>query len=230
MDPLLKKVQQALIARGYGLGPSGADGIPGRYTTNAVEKFQRDANLDIRYPGTIGPKTLAALNITPPQEEAEVGATVIPPWVTIAKGLLGKHEVTDAKKLDKLLGLDTSAIPWCGAFEAYCIATALPKEPIPTNPLWALNWLKFGDRLNNDDVILGAIAAFKRPGGGHVGNVVGHDETALHILGGNQSNKVSVARVAKKQLQGLRWPKTYPLTIKVLPMTSISGSIEHNLA
>ncbi|WP_312889590.1 peptidoglycan-binding domain-containing protein [Methylobacterium sp. R2-1] len=48
-------IQRALLARGYGLGPSGADGDAGPRTISAVTAFQRSAGL---VPGGIaGSKT-----------------------------------------------------------------------------------------------------------------------------------------------------------------------------
>ncbi|WP_143150142.1 peptidoglycan-binding domain-containing protein, partial [Rhizobium pusense] len=50
----VREVQQRLISLGYDVGPTGADGIPGRSTTKAVARFQEDKKLSILYPGTIG--------------------------------------------------------------------------------------------------------------------------------------------------------------------------------
>lgn len=221
----LKQVQSRLIALGYDLGKAGADGIAGRMTTAAVAKFQRDKALSIQFPGTIGPKTLAALGL------ADAPA-LCPPWVTEARRFLGLHEVRDAKKLDKALRLDASEIAWCGAFAGMIIATALPSEPMIANPLGSRNWLKFGKSIDAPQI--GAIAVFWRGSKdgwqGHVGPMVGHDKTHLHILGGNQSNSVSIARVAKNRLLGLRWPSTYEMPTGTLAMTSISASVTTNEA
>ena len=81
-------------------------------------------------PSRIGPKTLAALELDNEQP------LLTPPWIIEAKKYLGLNEVKDAKKLDKVLKLDASLIPWCGAFVGMCIAAVLPKEPLPANPLW----------------------------------------------------------------------------------------------
>lgn len=57
-------IQRAFLARGYDLGPSGADGALGRLAIAAMTAFQGAEKLDIRFPGTIGPKTIAALGIS----------------------------------------------------------------------------------------------------------------------------------------------------------------------
>lgn len=219
-------IQRRLIALGYDVGPTGADGIPGRNTTNAIAKFQADSKLSIKYPGTVGPKTVAALGL----DEKQV---IVPPWVTEARRFLGLHETKNAKMLNKALRLDASHTAWCGAFVGMVLATALPKEPMPANPLGSRNWLKFGKTLNGPQV--GAVAVFWRGAKdgwqGHVGLVVGHDKTHLHILGGNQSDSVSIARIAKNRLLGYRWPITYTDAPDApLPMTTINASVTTNEA
>jgi uncharacterized protein (TIGR02594 family) len=232
---LVKKIQQVLIDRGYNLGSYGADGDFGRYTRTAVIQFQKDQKLDIKYPGTVGPKTLEALGIGTPSENTTPQAPIRldPPWVLEARKLLGLHEVTNAKTLDGLLKLDTSEIPWCGAFTGYIISSTLPNEPLPKNPLGARNWSKFGEPCG---IFLGAMAIFWRGSKsgwqGHVGTVVGHDKEAFHLLGGNQSNKISIARVGKDRLLDLRWPITYPKpgNSETLSFTTIGGTLSRNEA
>lgn len=207
-----KSVQKRLIELGYTAGP--IDGIPGRLTTQALAAFQADRKLPIRYPGTLGPITLAALDL-----EA-VAVPTVPRWITEARRFLGKRE--GAADLDKALGLKAKEISWCGAFVGMVIATSLPKEPLPANPLGARNWMKAGTGLGGPQV--GAIAVFwrgTRDGWqGHVGLVVGHDKTHVHVLGGNQSDSVSIARVAKDRLLGYRWP----VTAAAAPTTPLATS------
>lgn len=212
-----KAIQQALKDAGFDPGP--IDGDPGRKTIAAVTEFQKARGLDIKFPGTVGPKTLAALGVDMASE---------PPWMTDAKTLLGMHEVTNANVLDKLLRMDTSAIPWCGAMVGMEMAKTLPSEPLPKNPLWARDWLKFGREVKS--VYYGAVAVFSREGGGHVGFVAGHDATALHILGGNQSNRVSITRIAKNRLLGYRWPIGYEMPQDILMYSTIGGTLSTNEA
>lgn len=226
MDKTLQDVQRRLIALGYNLGPAGADGLPGRFTTAAVTKFQQDKGLSIQFPGTIGPKTLEALSGSAKTTPVQL------PWIAEARRFLGLHEVNNAKTLDKALRLDASEIAWCGAFVGMCIATALPNEPMIENPLGSRNWLKFGHSIGSPQI--GAVAVFWRGAKsgwqGHVGFVVGHDKTHLHILGGNQSNSVSIARIAKDRLLGYRWPSSHPLPTDPLAMTTINASVTTNEA
>lgn len=225
MDSTLQSVQRRLIALGYNPGPAGADGIPGRFTTGAIAAFQKAKALDIRYPGTIGPKTLSALELEP-------FVQVIPPWMTEARRYMGLHEVKNAKTLDKALRLDASEIAWCGAFVGLNIAAALPKEPLPANPLGSRNWLKFGKPV--DEVFHGSVCVFWRGSKtgwqGHVGFVAGHDQSFLHVLGGNQSNSVSLTKISKSRLLGYRWPTTYPMPVKALGFSVFKGSVSTNEA
>ena len=39
---------------------------------------------------------------------------------------------------------------------------------------------------------------------------IGQDDANFFVLGGNQSNAVTIARVAKSRLIGARWPATFP--------------------
>ena len=136
------------------------------------------------------------------------------PWLNTAKKLVGTKEIPGLKsnkeitQWAKLLGLDTlyttDDIPWCGLFVAYCLAEN-GIEPV-VDPLWALNWAKFGERVAP---AYGTILAFSRNGGGHVGFYISEDQGAYHVLGGNQSDMVSIARVAKSQFVAATWPSEY---------------------
>jgi hypothetical protein len=70
---------------------------------------------------------------------------------------------------------------------------------------------------------------FERGSGGHVGFAVGQDGTALHVLGGNQSNAVTVARIAKTRLLGARWPATFARPSALhLPRMTVGGALSTN--
>ena len=97
---------------------------------------------------------------------------------------------------------------------------ALPDEALlgalGANPYWARNWLLFGQAVQP---ITGAVLIFERSVGGHVGFAVGQDDTSFYVLGGNQSDAVTVAHVAKSRLLGARWPATLPVRSQRLPTT-----------
>jgi len=120
-------------------------------------------------------------------------------------------------------------IAWCGLFVAYVVYKAGYSSVI--NPLWAKNWLNFG--IKQVDAMLGDILIFTRPGGGgHVGFYVGEDATSYHVLGGNQNNSVSVARILKSRCIGIRrcdWKLAQPETVKKYFLNS-SGNVSTNEA
>ena len=146
------------------------------------------------------------------------------PWITEAKAALGRNEARDRtwlmdwlKRDGRSIG-DPSKTPWCGDFVETCIRIGLPEEPLlgalDSNPYWARNWLLFGQEAKP---ITGAVLVFERGSGGHVGFAIGQDDTNFFLLGGNQSDAVTIARVAKSRLLGARWPLTYPPRLQRLP-------------
>ncbi len=200
-------VQMALSAAGFGPGP--LDGIAGPRTRSAIRAFQAQSGLAVD--GIAGPKTQARLF-------APTGPLNIPaalPWLAEAKRLIGLTEAAGAADNPVILDWAKAAevtfahdeIPWCGLFMAHCIGSALPEEPLPANPLSARNWLKFGIDVAPQ---LGAILVFwrgsKQGWAGHVALYWGQDADSFHVLGGNQSDSVTVTRIARSRLLGARWP------------------------
>lgn len=223
----VKEIQTKLNVLGYKSGTP--DGIIGRMTIAAITEFQKDNNLKIKWPGTIGPLTLAALGLATAIE-------IAPPWLILAKQKLGLHEKSDNAELraflksDKATLGDPSKLPWCGDFIETIIALTLPKEVLPSNPYWALNWAKFGRAVDVDKPVRGAVASVSRDGGGHVFIVDGHDEKYWHAVGGNQSNSISKVKIAKDRKATLRWPISYPMNQSVLEFSKFSGIITTNEA
>lgn len=162
-----------------------------------------------------------------------------PPWITEGEKVLGLHEARDGSKLSAWLRSDgktlgnPSKMPWCGDFVDTALARALPKEPRPgalgVNPYWALNWGLLGQPT---PPAVGAIATFKRSGGGHVGFLVGVSEDGLYylVLGGNQSNRVSRTWIAVNRAQALRWPATATAPKKALPVVKKKTAASTNEA
>lgn len=140
--------------------------------------------------------------------------TAEPRWLTKARTYIGVKEVPGLKNSEVIMGWAAylggwiksfytgDSIPWCGLS-----AGALAKAcgfPLPKNPLSALAWADWGSPLG--EAALGCWLVFKRPGGGHVGLYVGEDPTCYHVLGGNQSNAVTIARIEKARCVAMRWP------------------------
>lgn len=120
------------------------------------------------------------------------------------------------------------SIAWCGLFMAYAALQA-GWEP-PLNPLGARNWQAFGVEAKTP--MLGDVLVFSRKGGGHVGIYVGEDDMAFHVLGGNQSDMVTIKRVARSRLLQARrckWKIAQPGNVRVVKL-SASGKLSTNEA
>ena len=92
--------------------------------------------------------------------------------------------------------------PWCGTFVAHCLRQV--GRPVPQHWYRARAYESYGTRL--DKPAYGCIAVFSRQGGGHVGFVVGQDKQGnLLVLGGNQGNKVSIAKFSRSRVTAYVW-------------------------
>jgi uncharacterized protein (TIGR02594 family) len=199
-------------------------------STEAIRLIQSGLDRLGHSPGTIdglwGQRTVRALKSL--LAASGRAASLVPPgplpWITEAKSALGRHEAHDRswlmdwlKRDGRSLG-DPSKNPWCGDFVETCIRMGLPDEPLlgalGSNPYWARNWLLFGQKVAP---IPGAVLVFERGSGGHVGFALGQDGTHFYVLGGNQSDAVTVAGIAKSRLLGARWPTTVPARAQRLP-------------
>lgn len=123
-------------------------------------------------------------------------------------------------------GYHHDSVAWCGLFMAVIAKRA--GKPIPENPLWAKNWAAWGQSSPKE---LGAVLVFSRTGGGgHVGLFVGEDSECYHVLGGNQSDSVCVARIRKERLIGCRsMYKVKPATVRPVWLMN-SGTVSTNEA
>ena len=232
-------IQTALAAKGF--DPGALDGIWGRRTIAALRAFQRDSAL--LADGIAGPKTLEALGLRAPSAVPGSAAALVDGsplvWIDEARRLMGLREQVGAGSnqviLDWATDLDldypSDDIPWCGLFVSHCIGATLPDEPLPTHPLAARSWLRFGVAC---EPALGAVVVFwreQRNGAkGHVGFYNGEDAAAYHILGGNQSNRVSITRIAKERLLGTRRPTTMGELSSGLVLRSSTGELSTNEA
>ena len=208
-----KRIQKRLHKLGFNPGP--IDGIRGRMTIRAVRAFQASKGLVVD--GIVGPNTMAALFAGAAEPGPAPHILDVMPWYEEAERLIGTREVAgDASNPEILdwadgLGIDYADddIPWCGLFLAHCVGSTLQDEVLPSNPLGARNWNKFGSPV---DPQLGAVLVFWRGSPdswkGHVGFYRGEDAKHYFVLGGNQSNSVNVAKITKNRLLGARWPLT----------------------
>lgn len=141
-----------------------------------------------------------------------------PRWLLKARKYIGVKEAPGLGNSEIIMGWAAylggwikswytgDSVPWCGLG-----AGALAKLcgfPRPSNPLSALAWADWGSALG--EASLGCWLVFKRPGGHHIGLYEGEDATHFYVLGGNQSNAVTVTRIAKDRCVAMRWPPGEP--------------------
>lgn len=125
---------------------------------------------------------------------------------------LGLQEVRDAKILNSYLKkyaawpYNVSSTPWCAGFVNACLGQAGIKG---TGSFMARSFMKWGQKVNPQDVQLGDIVVFTRGTGssGHVAFYVNDiDSTHINVLGGNQSDKVCEKPHNKLTILGYRRP------------------------
>jgi uncharacterized protein (TIGR02594 family) len=230
----VREIQQALAQAGF--DPGHIDGIRGRKTIKAIKDFQQANGLEPD--GISGPLTIAKLfpGRGQPLREEDFSVPSHMPWLQEAFNLIGTREKPGAGSNEAIIGwaqalsllsYDDDDIPWCGLFAAHCIGSQLPEEPLPNNPLGARQWEKFGHI--EQGPCLGAVMVFwresKQSGKGHVGFYWAEDDDAYHILGGNQSDSVSVARLSKGRFIATRWPNTAENPTPVKRIANVNGQL-----
>lgn len=212
MATSLLDVQRALQAKGFDPGP--IDGVRGRKTIAAIMAFQTAVGLAAD--GIVGRQTLAKL--IPGAAPATLTLSSTIPWLAEAQSLIGLEEDTGPGSnaqilkwaLEQHISYHDDAVPWCGLFVSHCIASQLPREPLPANPLGARAYQTFGKPVSPQP---GAIMVFWREslqsGLGHVGFYVGEDQEGnFLILGGNQGDQVSIIGKPRRRFLAARWPIT----------------------
>ncbi|ELA08716.1 hypothetical protein MOMA_09161 [Moraxella macacae 0408225] len=173
-------------------------------------------------------------------------------WIANARKLVGITEIKWAKHNPVIIGLWRSAFEavgqqppavfkndetaWCGGFVGGVLADSGLGYHIPNAFPMARAWLKAGTKL--DKPAYGCIVVFWRgtpkSASGHVGFVVGRDRKGnLMVLGGNQSDKVSIVPFATSRVLGYRWCGTLPNPAKHrydLPLLDSDGRVSKNEA
>jgi uncharacterized protein (TIGR02594 family) len=186
---------------------------------------------DVDVDGRIGPKTLSAAlaaleGAVPAASRPEGRLASEPPWLAVARSLVGIREIPGPRHSGFIatgwarLGapwFNDDETPWCGFFVAHCLDAAGIAIPGKGMFARAKAWLDWGTAC---PPMPGAVAVFGRDGGGHVGFLVGESASHLYVLGGNQSNMVSIAPIAKARALGFRWPGPPP---PPAPLPSMSG-------
>lgn len=141
-----------------------------------------------------------------------------PEWLKLARAEIGTHEASGSQDNPRVLKFYADAghreikhdsVPWCAAF----VGAMLERSGTPSaKSLSARDYLNWGKKLDKPQ--LGCVCVFSRGDAhgwqGHVGFYAGEDHLSdtILLLGGNQSDQVSITKQSKKRLLGYRWPVT----------------------
>lgn len=223
-----EEIQKALVARGFDIGPAGVDGDIGPATILAIESFQKASGLEPD--GLAGKLTQAALQGKTDGVKLK-GEPEMPAWLALAAGEVGVVEGIGKNNNPKVIayfrdagfaGIKEDSVAWCAAL----VGAMLKRASIaPSNSLAARSYESWGVGLKSP--ILGCIATKKRGGSswqGHVGFVVGANDSQIFLLGGNQGDKVSIAAFKRSEFTSYRWPKNVPIPTNTKLPTSVAGA------
>lgn len=140
----------------------------------------------------------------------------------VAKTYLGTEEVEGQDSNAAIVAMlreiapwaSGDEVPWCAAFVAHVARLlGLPRS----KSLRARSWLAIGRpvalteaEVHGEDVVILKRGRGKQPGPevidapGHVGFFAGHTPGEVHVLGGNQSDAVTVQRYPSADVLGVR--------------------------
>jgi len=139
--------------------------------------------------------------------------TTQPPAVAIAAEKIGLQEYRDRVELREYTGVDPVRTEWCAAFvNAVLNESGIPgSESVSDVPLMARSFLTWGDKITKEEIRAGDIVVFPRGNKGWQGHVGFYIRTIdrngvpyYAILGGNQSNKVSIELYRASRALGIR--------------------------
>lgn len=144
--------------------------------------------------------------------EASLISPYMPPWMPFAIRELGIKEVHGPKHNPRILeyfqatNLKASddETPWCSAFANWCM---LKSGITGSGKANARSWLLWGSQIKKAPPY-GCIVVLKRGKSewqGHVGFLVFDGSDRIMVLGGNQSDRVSIAAFKKSDVLGYRW-------------------------
>ncbi|MBV9989383.1 MAG: hypothetical protein JO301_17015 [Chitinophagaceae bacterium] len=121
---------------------------------------------------------------------------------------------------------------WCALAHTVIALRAGKEVPFQDfDRLRAKSFENFGQYVTTPK--LGDTLVFARTGGSHVGIYIGEDETAYHVMGGNQSDRYCITRILKGRLTVARRPvykSGQPETVKTYQLTPNGMSLSKNEA
>lgn len=102
-------------------------------------------------------------------------------------------------------GTSQDDVPWCASFVSWCLERASIQS---TRSKAARSYLDWGVPT---EPRFGAVTVLSRgsnPQSGHVGFYCGTRNGMIYLLGGNQGDRVSVARYPAHRLLAMRWKES----------------------
>lgn len=213
---IVSALQERLNAHGANLA---VDGVWGDATDEAISAFKaRNRWLDNP---TIGRLTLAALFDEPKGKSPEIpdsSPSGEPRWLVEARRYLGEREIAGSRHNPTIVAFwqevgagwfKDDETPWCGGFVGAVLKRAGISILSAGEAPRARAWERWGRGL--DGPAVGAVVTFWRgsptSGSGHVGFLVGKDAQGRPmVLGGNQSDAVTIAPFDRSRVTSWRWP------------------------
>jgi uncharacterized protein (TIGR02594 family) len=156
--------------------------------------------------------------------------------MAVAWAELGQSEVSGARANPRIVeyfkqvghrAVTDDETAWCAAFVGACLERA---GFASTRSLMARSYLDWGEPTSEPPA--GGIAVLSRGANtslGHVGFLVGMTDTAIYLLGGNQSNAVSVARFDRSRLLCMRMPSARATQSATADSEAFEGALSHVL-
>jgi uncharacterized protein (TIGR02594 family) len=193
-----------------------ADGIPGEWTANAVA-----AKLGISFAGK------------PQTETVKMERGPEPPWMIEARKHVGLLEIPGPNHNPQILkwweaikvNFVTDEVPWCSGFVGGCLEAVGIRS---TRSAAARSYAKSQSFAKLSKPAQGCVVVFWRgsPTGwsGHVAFLAGIGDGAIWCLGGNQGDKVSIAKFSPGRLFGYYWPHESTLKPDDFPPRRMNAS------
>ena len=134
-----------------------------------------------------------------------------PPWIVLARKYLGTKEVAGSGDNPTIVGWDKlmttlpasmqhDATRWCAIFVHAMLLLSGYKGKIVESAL-AVDWLNFGTKVTDPKV--GDVVVFDFGGGDHhVAFVISVSGGMVHVIGGNQSDAVTLASYGTQYVMG----------------------------
>ena len=151
-------------------------------------------------------------------------------WFEFAKREIGVKEIQGRGSNPRIelyhqttnVGKSDDSVPWCSSFVNFCITSCGYKG---TNDALARSWLRWGKKLARPTI--GCVVVLQsgtKSWQGHVGFYAGEGSSDSHIkvLGGNQSDEVSIVEYHVNRVLGYRVDKSMK-TSKVVIGNTIGG-------